>query len=440
MNVAMDKARRQFLMAASSVAAAGFGRARAAGTGEAASSQAPVPLLLTAAPRREAAGRLSYDGTANGPVLRLRHGTPLTVRLLNRTDGATALQWYGLRGPGALAGALAPRDATPPGGELVEVLVPPDCGLVWFHPPPLPGLPDGTAAGLRGALIVEDLEPPAVDRDVLLILSDGAAPDAVRVNGVEGAWRDTMASGGRLRLRLLNASTTRILVLAVEGAQPKVVAIDGQPCSLFAPVHGTVPVGPGARFELMLDAPRAAGAMVRLMLRGGAAGTGAPVEDTLALELTTTGAPRDPLPPIVALPPNPALPDAIALERSARADLVIEPVPAAAPGQPRWRLNGSATLALPAQPLLRVRRGQPVTLGFDNRASVPVPLRVHGHAMRLLHARDDGWEPYWRDSVILPPRGTAHVAFVADTPGRWLIESAVFDQATLGLRHWFAVA
>lgn len=434
MNAAMmDKARRRFLRAAASgAAAAGLGRVTA---GEAASPPAPVPLTLTAAPRTDGSARLSYDGTANGPVLRLRPGAPLAVRLVNRTDTPTALQWHGLRG----AGALAPREPIPPGGELVQTLVPPDCGLVWFHPPPLPGLPDDTAAGLRGALIVEEPEPPAVDRDILLILSDGAAPGALRVNGVDEPSRDTIVSGGRLRLRLLNASTARILVLAVEGAEPKVIAIDGQPCSLFAPVQGTVPVGPGARFELMLDAPRVAGATVRLLLRGGAAGTGAPAADSLAFALTTAGAPRDPLPLIAALPPNPALPDAIALERSARADLVIEPVAAPPAGQARWRFNGSATLALPARPLLRVRRGQPVTLGFDNRAPAPVPLRVHGHAMRLLHARDDGWEPYWRDSVILPPRGTAHVAFVAEAPGRWPIESAIFEQAAFGLRHWFAV-
>lgn len=439
----MNKARRQFLVAAATGAvAAGARTASGAVAGETTSPPAPVSLTLTAAPRTDAAAaRLSYDGTANGPVLRLRKGAALTTRLLNRTADPIALGWHGLRGAGALDSPLEARDATPPGGEFVRTLLPPDCGLIWFHPPSLPGLPDGTAAGLRGVVIVEEPEPPDVDRDALVILSDGATPGALLVNGVEGAWRDTIVSGGRLRLRLLNASTARILFLAIEGAHPKVIAIDGQPCSLFAPVHDTVPVGPGARFELMLDAPRVAGATLRLLCRGGAAGAGSPAPDSLAVELTTTGAARNPLAPIAALPPNRALPDAIALERSARADLVIEAVVAATPAdQPRWRLNGSAGLALPARPLLRVRRGQPVTLGLDNRAPVPVPLRVHGHAMRLLHAKDDGWEPYWRDSIILPPNGTAHVAFVADTPGRWLVESAVFAQAAFGLRHWFAVA
>lgn len=435
----MDEARRQFMVALAASAAA-VRRTPAAAAGGAAAAPQPLALTLMAAARPESPDRLSYDGTANGPVLRLAKGAAVTMRLLNRTEAPTALDWHGLRGVGALPEAAGTGATAPPGGELTRTLVPPDCGLFWVHPAALPGLPDGTAAGLRGALIVEEPEPPAVDRDMLLTLSDGAAPGALLVNGAEGPLRDTLVTGGRLRLRLLNASTARILFLAIEGAQPKVIAIDGQPCGLFAPVRDTVPVGPGARFELMLDAPRAAGARVRLLCRAGAAGTGAPAQDVLALELAGIGAARDLLPPIAPLPPNPALPAGIALERSARADLVIEPVPNAATGAPRWRLNGAATLALPARPLLQARRGQPVTLGFDNRAPVPVPLRVHGQAMRLLHAKDDGWEPYWRDSIIVPPATVAHVAFVPDTPGRWLIESAVFAQGAFGLRHWFAVA
>lgn len=401
-----------------------------------AASLPAVSLTLTAAPRAENSARLTYDGSANGPVLRARKNAALTIGLVNRTDAPTALDWHGVRG----SGALASSEAVPPGGTAVRTIIPPDCGVFWFHPPLLPGLPDATAAGLRGALIVEEPEPPTADRDMLAILSDGPARSSLQVNGADVPWRDTMLSGGRLRLRLLNASTARIFFLAVEGAQPKVVAIDGQPCGLFTPVHETVPIGPGARFELMLDAPREPGATVRLLLRGAPAGAASPAQDNLVLELTAAGAAREPLPPIAALPSNPALPDAIALERSARADLVIDAVPATVTGQPRWSLNGSASFTLPAKPLLRVRRGQPVTLGFNNRSPAAVPLRVHGHAMRLLHAKDDGWEPYWRDSVILPPNGTAHVAFVADTPGRWLIESAVFEQAAFGLRHWLIVS
>jgi len=57
----------------------------------------------------------------------------------------------------------------------------------------------------------------------------------------------------------------------------------------------------------------------------------------------------------------------------------------------------------------------------------------------VLHPLDDGWEPYWRDSVIIPPGRTVRTAFVADNPGRWLIESTIMDFAAAGLVGWFEV-
>ncbi len=45
--------------------------------------------------------------------------------------------------------------------------------------------------------------------------------------------------------------------------------------------------------------------------------------------------------------------------------------------------------------------------------------------VRLLHNLDDGWDPYWRDSVVVPDRQTKHIAFVADNPGKWLFMSAI---------------
>ena len=66
-------------------------------------------------------------------------------------------------------------------------------------------------------------------------------------------------------------------------------------------------------------------------------------------------------------------------------------------------------------------------------------MRIYGHCMRLLHAMDDGWEPYWRDSVLIAPGKTIHVAFVADNPGHWPIESAIPEHQAAGLATMFAV-
>lgn len=382
--------------------------------------------------------RLSYDGSLFGPVVRVRRGTVLAVTLQNDLGAATSLQWHGLRGAAAAAAIIEGTATVPPGGSTTTTIRASEPGLSWFHPAARAGQAGQAAAGLRGILIVEEDDPPVVDLDLLLVIEDGAG-QGFRINGVPAPGRGILPPGGRVRLRLLNATTSRLVPVGIDGAPCQVIAIDGQPSSLFPPLRGTVPLGPGARFELMVDAPATAGTTVAVVARAlpGSADASAPVISLY--ELATSGEPRAHLPPLVPLPPNPALPPAIPLERSIRAKLTVEAAAGVAPGQPRWRLNGVANNDLPAKPLFAVKAGSAVTLSFENRSSVPLPVRVHGQAMRLLHAKDDGWEPYWRDSVILPPGAVTLVAFVADAPGPWSIDSTDAEQAATGLRTWFAV-
>jgi FtsP/CotA-like multicopper oxidase with cupredoxin domain len=67
-------------------------------------------------------------------------------------------------------------------------------------------------------------------------------------------------------------------------------------------------------------------------------------------------------------------------------------------------------------------------------------LHLHGHAFRLLHPFDDGWEPYFLDTVQIPENRTIRIAFVANNPGRWLIASTVLERFDGGLWTWFEVA
>jgi FtsP/CotA-like multicopper oxidase with cupredoxin domain len=66
-------------------------------------------------------------------------------------------------------------------------------------------------------------------------------------------------------------------------------------------------------------------------------------------------------------------------------------------------------------------------------------MRLGGHVARLLHALDDGWEPYWRDIFIVPPGKTVRLAFVADNPGKWPIAAATPAARAAGLSGWFQV-
>jgi FtsP/CotA-like multicopper oxidase with cupredoxin domain len=193
-------------------------------------------------------------------------------------------------------------------------------------------------------------------------------------------------------------------------------------------VRKSIPVAPGARFEVIFDMPSTEGAKARLFLRGPEGAE----SDLLVATARGTRAEKRGL--IYSLPQNPALPPEIKLANARKVDLVIEP------GASRWTINGAATKAYEGQPLFRVNRGTPVTLGYVNKSKVALAMHVHGHAMRLLHDLDDGWEPYWRNGVIVPAGKTKHVSFIADSVGKWAIHDDILDHEAAGLATWFEVA
>jgi FtsP/CotA-like multicopper oxidase with cupredoxin domain len=367
-------------------------------------------------------------------------------------------------------GGLTQKPVLP--GETFEYrFVPPDAGLYWYHPHVWP---DGAAQkdrGLYGVLIVDEVEPPTVDADRLIVLDDWTldaraqvrvdSPDdgrpgaLVTVNGKLVPALETVVPGARVRFRLLNACSARICVIGFVNLKPMVVAIDGQPSELFAPMRGMVPIGPGSRFEIIADLPAESGATASLVLHG----DGEP--DIPLMSLATRGKPVPARPATAKLPPNPLLPTQIHLERSLRKDFVIGgaapasghgsrpvvPAPGAksaadAPAVARpwsWTVNGVASDGLSGKPLFTQKRGGAVTLSIVNKTAVVQQIHVHGHVWRLLHDLDDGWDPYWRDSVLLAPGKTKHVAFIADNPGKWAIVSSILDRQETGLAAWFEV-
>jgi FtsP/CotA-like multicopper oxidase with cupredoxin domain len=78
-------------------------------------------------------------------------------------------------------------------------------------------------------------------------------------------------------------------------------------------------------------------------------------------------------------------------------------------------------------------------MALDNREAEEQVVHFHGYHFRLLDRLDDGWKPYWLDSLVVGGKQTARIAFVADNPGRWPIEHRSFDlRPTIGA-SWFEV-
>ena len=91
------------------------------------------------------------------------------------------------------------------------------------------------------------------------------------------------------------------------------------------------------------------------------------------------------------------------------------------------------------KPLVSVKRGATIVVAAMNRTSFAQVLHVHGHSVRLLHPFDDGWDPYWMDTITISEGQTVRFAFVADNKGRWLIGSGILERLDTGLSAWFEV-
>jgi FtsP/CotA-like multicopper oxidase with cupredoxin domain len=432
-------------------------------------------LRILPEPAAETAVR-GFDGQVPGPLLRCKQGEEVKIRLVNQLDEPATLACQGMRLDNAMDGVAGlTQPPIMPGQSFDYRITPPDAGFFFYRSEVAPYGCGQLRQGLYGAFIVDEPAPPATDRDMVVVLADwqldhaaqifdsgllawpssgatGSAaksPDAEKsvgpadwprlvttVNSKPAPLGETQPPGARVRLRLLNAAAARIMFVTFDGLKPLVLAIDGEPCEAFAPLQGVLPIGAGARFDVMFDLAAEAGVEARLVLRG------AEGPDQPLVIFKTQGQRRKDLPPIASLPPNPLLPAAINLKASRKLDLVIDGGPknlaGADPPEP-FSLNGVAARDFASEPLFSVRRGTPVTLGLVNRTACVQQIGLHGHHLRLLHDLDDGWEPYWRDSAIIPEGRTKHVAFVADNPGKWAIECLPLLPQSAEMLTWFEV-
>ena len=192
---------------------------------------------------------LSYDGSIPGPILRVKQGSEVEVRVTNDTEMETTVHWHGLRLENRYDGV--PHDTQrpiEPGGSYTHRLTFPDAGLFWYHPHMREDY--AQEMGLYGNIIVEPSDAdhwPLVDREIVLTLDD------ILIEGDEIASFDphhaTFAAMGRfgnvlltageteprlevrggevIRLLLTNTANTRVFKVAAPGARMKMVGGDG---------------------------------------------------------------------------------------------------------------------------------------------------------------------------------------------------------------------
>ena len=395
----------------------------------------------------------AYNGTVPGPVLRYRQGERLRVEVENALDAETTVHWHGIRLPNAMDGV--PHLTQPPiaakGGRFRYEFDLPDAGTFWYHPHL--GSAEQVARGLAGALIVEERNAPAVERDLVWLLSDwrldrqarlvadfasrmdashaGRIGNTVTLNGVVP---ETFAvrAGERLRLRLINASNARIYGLTFEGHEPRIIALDGHPVAPHW--DGRVVLGPGMRADLILDCGAAPGSTHRIVdgfYRERA-------YELLKIQYGREAPLRESFDPVPRLPGNPvAEPDA----SSAQAHRIVfgGGMMGTLPDQARhkgmfWTVNGKPVPEHShGEPLLRLKRNQSQVIELVNDTSWHHPIHLHGHVFRVLTRQGKEAPRQWADTVLLDPHTRAEIALVADNPGDWMLHCHVLEHQASGM-------
>ena len=281
--------------------------------------------------------------------------------------------------------------------------------------------------------------------DLALAVGEGRMGNWFTLNGVLKP-HIPVARGKLLRLRLLNAANVRSMGVMFKGADLKLLSLDGQPLLAPRPLGAQALVlAPGQRADVLL----------------------LPGKDTITLALDLAedvvelgflepqgDAAAVPPPPIFALPANPLAPGfdpatatavTLTLEGGAKGGLKSARV-----GEEEldtrallerglaWAMNGVSGTGGP--PLFTAKTGDRLVIAIDNRTTFDQPLHIHGHVWRMVErggvALAD--EP-WRDTAVIPARSLARLAFTADNPGVWVIQSLAAERADAGMLASFLV-
>ncbi len=232
-----------------------------------------APLLVaTNGPDRYGYG---YNGEGPGPTLRLRPGDRLIIHLENQLPEATNLHTHGLHVSPTGDGDNVFVTIEPGDTKTYSYDIPDDhrSGLFWYHPHHHGSVARQVAAGLSGAIIVDDeldaqpdfeastertwiLTDPPIGSDEQVLQADpmeqmfGRQGDVVLVNGMDQPRLD-LTAGTVERWRIVNASSSRYYDLALDDHEMYIYGSDGG--RLAEPLKvDHVLLAPGERTEVVV--------------------------------------------------------------------------------------------------------------------------------------------------------------------------------------------
>ncbi|MBT2679601.1 multicopper oxidase domain-containing protein [Bacillus sp. ISL-35] len=218
-----------------------------------------------------------YNGNYLGPVIRVRKGDEVSIKVKNNLNEETTVHWHGLEVDGENDGG--PHSRIRPGETWnPKFTVTQPASTLWFHPHLLHKTGEQVYKGLAGLFYVDDdfsdnlnLPNEYGVNDIPLVIQDkkldangrfeyrlgmhdvmmGLQGGTILVNGAVNPYLEVPR--GKMRFRLLNGSNARIYELLFSNNQNFYqVASDGG--LLEQPVEMTkLVLSPGERAEIIVD-------------------------------------------------------------------------------------------------------------------------------------------------------------------------------------------
>ncbi|HKE22156.1 MAG TPA: multicopper oxidase family protein [Bryobacteraceae bacterium] len=407
----------------------------------------------------------TYNGTAPGPMIRMREGVPATVDIINRTGTPEYVHWHGFEIPAKLDGTEEEGSlAVPALGRLQYEITPlqPGSRYVHSHAMTMNDLSRGVYSGQFVFVWVEPRRNPGrYDQEIFLATheweprltmeqddetaeEDGDEMEqrsmeigyAVRsINGKAlGHGRPLQVKHGqRVLFHVLNASATENVQLHLPGHTFHVVALDGNPVPHPSPVS-VLELGAGERVDAIVEMSNPGvwilGAVSDDLRRSGMG--------ILVEYANRRGEPRYARP---GGEPWDYLRFGRSPEESAEPDEVIPiRILRTAPdehGMERWSINGRVYTDREEPKVLS--RGRRYRLAFNNRTPEAHPLHLHRYTFELVRIGAHRTAGLKKDVITLQPYQTAEVDFVPREAGLALFHCHQQMHMEMGFKRLFRV-
>jgi FtsP/CotA-like multicopper oxidase with cupredoxin domain len=400
----------------------------------------------------------TYNGQLPGPEIRVKEGETLRAVFKNYLPEGTTIHWHGLPVPNNMDGVPGiTQNPVQPGQSFVYEFNATPPGTYIYHTHASYQLDQG----LYGALVIEPKkEERSYDKEYTLLLEgwatvDGGGPEASRMGrinpgmgmmgGMMGMMRGQprpgeplheplydaygingrvfgasapfkVRKGDRVRLRIINASSSTIYTFRIAGHSLTITHTDGRPIVPFE--VDALRIGQSERYDVELYANNP-GRWHIYNLRDGSLVSGWPLGTLLYEGIKSKSFNADNLNRL-------GLSDYNLLEGIE--EQYVKPVgrvdktfrmtlSGGMMGSPYWTINGKV---YPYTDNIDIRDGEKIRFEYFNMSMMPHPMHLPGHFFEVAGSGRSTGIRIRKDTLIIPPHmGNGAIEFIASNPGVW---------------------